>query len=521
MDKSLNVTLCENMLTSNGSLIAREFGELLNGEKQMTAIAGASSDLKLSMMMNCSFWKKADWSYIESQIKRLQIRIAKAIREGRYNKAKSLQWLLTHSLYAKLMAVRRVTQNKGHKTPGVDHEVWKTDRQKLTAVNELNRHAYKPQPLRRIYIPKKNGKLRPLSIPTMKCRAQQALHQLSFEPVVEEIADKNSYGFRPKRSCADAIEQCFKSLSRKSCAKYILEGDIKSCFDKISHSWLERNIILDKQILHKWLKAGYLEKGEYHSTDEGTPQGGIISPSILNATLSGLENVIQGAVKTRDKVNVIVYADDFIVTAKSKEILETKVKPVIENFLKERGLELSREKTKITQIEEGFDFLGFNVRKYKNKLLIKPSKNSIKSLLTKIRVDTKIHATIKTERLIHILNSKIRGWTNYYKHVISAKAFGYVDHKIFQIVWRWCERRHPQKSKKWIYRKYFRTRGLRRWNFFSSKENAELFRAASVEIKRHIKIKSEANPYNSAYQEYFKKRDKKHKEIHEETILVF
>lgn len=486
----------------------------------MSAIAGASSDLKLSMMMNCYFWKKANWSYIEKQIKRLQMRIAKAIREGRYNKARALQRLLNHSFYGKLMAVRRVTQNKGHNTPGVDQVIWKTDKQKLNAVNELGRPGYHPQPLRRIYIPKKNGKLRPLSIPTMECRAHQALHKLGLEPIVEEIADKNSYGFRPKRSCADAIEQCFKILARKDRAQFVLEGDIKSCFDKISHSWLEENIIMDKRILNKWLKSGYLEEGEYHSTEEGTPQGGLISPTILNATMSGLEDAIKGAAKQEDKINVVVYADDFVVTGNSKEVLETKVMPVIEKFLGERGLQLSKEKTKITHIENGLDFLGFNVRKYKGKLLIKPSKNSIKTFLKKIKDTIKSHPSSKTENLIDMLNPQIRGWSNYYKSVVSSKAFSYVDYRIFKMIWQWCKRRHPNKNTSWIYQKYFHSSELKNWVFFSSRKGTELFYASSVKIQRHTKIKGSAHPYNPSYREYFNNRDKKYQDENTDQLLI-
>src|SRR5207248_6538495 len=273
-------------------------------------------------------WKSLCWDKIRRPVRRLQMRIAKAIRENRHGKARALQWLLTHSQAAKFLAVKRVTDNKGHRTPGIDKKVWRTDRQKFQAVNQLTRRGYHPQPLRRIYIKKKNGKLRPLSIPTMLDRAQQALHMLALAPVAETSADRNSYGFREGRCCADAIGQCFNALAKSYAPVWVLEGDIKSCFDRISHSWLLQNIPMDKRTLQQWLGAGYLEKGRLFPTREGTPQGGIISPLLANLTLDGMEMAIRSQIKIRrDQVNFIRYADDFVVTARTKETLEQLVKP--------------------------------------------------------------------------------------------------------------------------------------------------------------------------------------------------
>ena len=232
-------------------------------------ISGASSAITLT-------WKTIDWNHFSAQVKRLQMRIAKAVREKRYGKARALQWLLTHSFSAKLLAVKRVTQTSGAKTPGVDGIVWKTSNQKMQAAQSLQRRGYQPQPLRRIYIPKKQkGAFRPLSIPCLIDRSMQALHLLALEPVMETEADKNAYGFRPKRSCADAIEQCFITLARKNSAPWILEGDIRACFDRLSGKWLESNILTDKVILSKWLTAGYMEEKALHPTFNGVPQGGL------------------------------------------------------------------------------------------------------------------------------------------------------------------------------------------------------------------------------------------------------
>lgn len=328
-------------------------------------------------------WHQINWTKAHQHVRRLQLRIAEATREGKTRRVKSLQRLLTHSFYAKAIAVKRATENRGKATPGVDGQTWSTPKAKLQAILSLKRKGYKPLPLRRVYIPKGNGKMRPLGIPTMKDRAMQALHKLALDPIAETLADGNSYGFRQQRSCADAIGQTFIALRLESCAQWILEGDIKSCFDEISHDWLMNNIPMDRGTLRKWLKAGYIDRKKLFPTVAGTPQGAIISPTLSNMTLDGLEKALKPF--RRRKVNFVRYADDFIVTGASEELLEQEVKPVITRFLMERSLTLSEEKTRVTHIEEGFDFLGQNVRKYNGKLLIKPSKKNVKNFLEKVR----------------------------------------------------------------------------------------------------------------------------------------
>lgn len=461
-------------------------------------------------------WKLIKWDRVENHVRRLQLRIAKAIKENRHNRAKALQWLLTHSFSAKLLAIRRVTQNRGKNTPGVDRIIWRTDNQKMRAAHALKRRGYRSQPLRRIYIPKKNGKLRPLGIPTMTDRAQQALYLLALEPISEIQGDKNSYGFRPKRSLHDATCQCHTILAQKRAHQWILEGDIKSCFDKISHTWLQQNAKMDKQILQQWLKSGYMEENNFNETFEGTPQGGIASPVLANITLDGLEKAVKSSAKKGEKIHFVRYADDFICTAKSKETLEQQILPAIMKFLQERGLELSLEKTKITHIEEGFDFLGFNLRKYKGKLLIKPAKNSVKAFLEDIREVIRKMRNITTEALIHTLNPKIQGWANHYRHHVAKATYSYVDMNIFWAIWRWARRRHPTKSSSWVRNKYFKTIGLRQWCFYSSNKDGKshllLARASDTRIKRHTKIRAGATPYDPEYQEYFRQRELKQKQ---------
>src|SRR5882672_516078 len=331
-------------------------------------------------------WKTIDWSRIRQKVRRLQMRIAKATQAGQWRKAQALQWLLTHSRTARLLAVHRVTTNRGAKTPGVDNVIWRTDRQKLHAAFNLKRHGYRPRPLRRHYIPKPNGKLRPLSIPTLHDRAMQALYALALAPIAETLADRYSYGFREGRRCADALEQCFTVLSRKVSAPWVLEGDIRACFDEISHDWLLQHVRMDKQILRAWLKAGYWEKSQLFPTEAGTPQGGIISPLLANFALDGMERAVKAVTGRGDKVNFVRYADDFVVTGANRQLLEQKVKPALTAFLQERGLALSEQKTVLTHIQEGFNFLGHTVRKYENgKLLITPAKSKVQILRDKIK----------------------------------------------------------------------------------------------------------------------------------------
>jgi RNA-directed DNA polymerase len=307
-------------------------------------------------------------------------------------------------------------------------------------------------------------------------RGQQALYLLALNPVVETTADRNSYGFRQKRSCADAMVQCFLAL-RSANTQWILEGDIKSCFDKISHEWLLAHVPMDRVILQKWLKSGYMEKHVLHDTTDGTPQGGIISPALANCTLDGLERLLQEKYPAGKRlkslggekpcVNLVRYADDFVITSKSKELLEGEIKPLVEQFLQERGLELSPTKTVITHVEHGFDFLGQNVRRYPNgKLLTQPSKKNVGTFMKGIRRTIKAAHGVSAADLIDQLNPKIRGWTNYHRHVVSKRTFGHVDRNIFSSLWQWARRRHPHKSPRWFKPKYFDRRGNRDWSFF-------------------------------------------------------
>jgi RNA-directed DNA polymerase len=474
-------------------------------------------------------WYAIDWRAIHQNVRRLQVRIVQATKASRWNKVKSLQRLLTHSYSGKVLAVRRVTENNGKKTPGVDQIIWETPEDKTQAVHALKSRGYQSQPLRRVCIPKSDGKtMRPLGIPCMIDRAHQALHLLALDPVLETNADRNSYGFRQKRSCADAIEQCFNTLSHAPNTQWILEADIQSCFDQISHDWLLAHVSMDRAILQKWLKSGYMEKHVLHETTDGTPQGGIVSPALANCALDGLEQLLKEnypagrRVKSlgglTSSVNFIRYADDFVITSKSKDLLKREVQPLVEQFLQQRGLKLSPTKTVITHVEKGFDFLGQNVRRYPDgKLLIKPSKKNVKTFLEGIRATIKAGIGMSVADLIDQLNPKIRGWANYHRHVISKCTFSHVDYSIFQRLWQWARRRHPKKSSTWLKEKYYgRNRG-RDWCFFGERCDDEgqssktwLYHAINTPIKRHIKVKGEANPYDPEYETYFEDREGSH-----------
>lgn len=459
-------------------------------------------------------WKNINWNQVESVVNRLQSRIAKAARKGRYNKVKILQYLLERSYSAKLLAVKKVITNKGKRTAGVDGKLWDTAEKKYKGVLALSNKGYKAKPLKRTYIKKANGKQRPLGIPTMYDRAMQALYALSLDPIAETVLSKTTFGFRKHRSGKDAADYIFKCMSQKTSATWVLEGDIKGCFDNISHQWLTENIPMNKRVLKQFLKAGYIYKKDMYPTENGTPQGGIISPILANLTLNGMAKLLTQKYSSNEsgktsrkyntnKIHIIVYADDFIVTASNEEILH-QVKQDIETFLIVRGLELSKEKTIITHINNGFDFLGWTFRKHNNKLIITPSNKSVNNHTKKIAETVRTNLMQKQEELIKELNPIIRGWCNYHKNVCAKSTFQKVDKFIFETLWRWAKRRHPKKSKTWRKHRYFIQTTTRDW-IFDSKRNRLMF-ASDIKIVRHILIKFEAHPYLEEYEDYYRMR---------------
>jgi RNA-directed DNA polymerase len=354
----------------------------------------------------------------------------------------------------------------------------------------------------------------------MRDRAMQALHLLGLDPIAESLADGHSYGFRRERRCADAMAQTHGLMSHRHGPQWILEGDIKACFDKISHEWLLAHVPMDRQVLRKWLNAGFLEKHAWFATTEGTPQGGCISPALANWTLDGLQRLLEDHfAKTpkqqrMNKVHLVRYADDFLITGTSKGLLRDQVQVLVAHFLKQRGLELSHEKTRITHVEEGFDFLGQNVRRYRcGKVLIKPSSRNVKTFLAKIQETIDRSGSQTAGEMIRRLNQQIKGWTMYHRYASSKRTFTYVDHRTFRMVWRWCRRRHPKKSGKWIKEKYFLRDGDRHWVFTGTLLDQkgqgwpiQLMAAAQVKIIRYVKIRSAANPYDPQWELYLEAR---------------
>jgi RNA-directed DNA polymerase len=447
-------------------------------------------------------WSDIDWPTIRRHVSRLQTRIVKAVKAGQWHRVRSLQRLLARSFYAKLLAVKRISSNRGARTPGVDGVVLKTPKSKWEQVQKLGAKEYQPQPLRRIYIPKKNGKRRPLGIPTQADRAEQALELLALDPVAECLADPCSYGFRKKRSVHDAVARCFTSLARRNMAEWILEGDIRGCFDNISHDWMVEHIPTDKEKLRAWLKAGFMERGMFHPTVAGTPQGGIISPTAANMALDGLNGRLRQL--GRRKIHLVRYADDFIITGATHRLLAEEVKPLVMQFLRERGLRLAEEKTRIVHIDDGFDFLGFNLRKYHGTLLIKPAATSITAVKDKARAVFKDGASLPQRVLIHRLNPLLRGWAHFYRHVVSKEVFNDIDSVIWRMTWNWAKRRHPHKRSAWVKDRYYCRRDGRDWVFTDG--TVAIYRLSALPIRRHVLLQGGANPYDPEWAAYFQRR---------------
>jgi RNA-directed DNA polymerase len=474
-------------------------------------------------------WHAIDWKAVGRTVRRLQVRIVKALRVGRWGKVKALVYLLTHSFAGRAAAVLRVTSNRGATTPGIDGVRWDTPESKTAAVHALTSRGYRPQPLRRVYLPNSNGKKRPLGIPTLADRAVQALHLLALDPLAECHADRNAYGSRRERCCADALEHCHILFARPAPPDWVLDGDIKSCFDRISHAWLLSHVPRDRGILRQWLTAGFLEKGLWQATTEGTPPGGIASPVPANWTLDGLQRLLEdrfGATATqarRHKVHTVRYADDFVITGTSPGLLRHEVLPLVEHFFHQRGLELCHEKARITHLRQGFDFLGQNVRRLgggRGTVLLRPAKKNIRALPAKVKQITQGSGHWTAGALIVALNPRIRGWARYHRHAASKGTYRKVDHLIFRRLWRWARRRHPTKGARRVRRHYFgATPKGGGWVFageIPTKEGGKrrvfLFQASRMPIRRHVQVRGDANPYAPEWEAYWEHRKQAHRE---------
>ena len=466
----------------------------------------------------------------------IQHRLDKAVATNNVKRIQHIFDLLTkRSKAVKILAIHRVaTLNQGKNTAGVDGialpkgDKPKADAMKLRLLKEIDINA-EPDNIRRVYIPKSNGKKRPLGIPTIKDRINQEILRIAVEPIAEYHFHHNSFGFRPKRSCHDAIGLLYRKLANNNRPRYIVEGDIKDCFDNISHdhivdtlkSWKVPNFAT--KLLNGFLKAKVFHNGEVFDNETGTPQGGIISPLLANIALTSLDNFIEDNFNMKYStgiVNPIVrYADDFVIVGVSKQRAK-EIKQSIKEHLSTLGLTLSDEKTKITHVYDGFDFLGFNIRKYRKthqksneasdyKLLIKPQQENVEKVLKGCKEIFDKNKASKLEILIHQLNPKLQGWANYYRYIVSSATFGKIDKINWNRTLNWAKRKHPEKSLNWIYSKYYSRQGKNRTlNFMDSLNNIRLIHMRDIfSKKRFVIVKKQMRVYSADNADYWRSRE--------------
>jgi RNA-directed DNA polymerase len=427
--------------------------------------------------------------------------------------------LLVRSRSAKLLAIRRVTQiNRGKRTPGIDGVVCPGPSSRLAMFRKgLNLKGYRPKPVRRVYIPKAGGKQRPLGIPTMLDRVMQALVTLALEPEWEPRFEANSYGFRPGRCTMDAIEAIFRALSHTGSAQWVLDADIAKCFDQIDHAALLGRLPVFTTTIRRWLKAGVVELGTLKAATMGTPQGGVISPLLANIALDGMERlfgaerpdgrqVVPSLRKGNDRgISLIRYADDFVVTAPSREVLENDVVPRLAVFLADRGLELSAAKTRIVHVNDGFDFLGFNIRRFPNgKLLVRPQKEKVSAHRRALSAFLRDNRQRPTAEVIMALSPVIRGWCNYYRYAVAKRTFSVLDDHVWRITYKWAKRRHPNKTRHWVVNRYFGVDRGQGWVLCDGR--LRLPRHNETRVSRFVKVKGKVSPFDPSLRDYWQDR---------------
>jgi RNA-directed DNA polymerase len=470
-------------------------------------------------------WNKLPWKKFERHVFRIQKRIYQASQSGNQRAVQKLQKLLMKSEAARLLAVRRVTQdNQARKTAGVDGVKAVKPKERLVLAKQIHPNKWKrakAQPVRRVSIPKPGkAETRPLGIPVIRDKAQQTLVKFALEPEWEARFEPNSYGFRPGRSCHDAIVAVWISINHKE--KYVLNADLKECFENINQQALLQKLKAYPQmrrIMRNWLRAGVMNDGVFEETTSGTPQGGAISPLLANIALHGMETLVKKAFRQREQYPTLIrHADDFVVFHHTEEGV-LRAKDVLETWLKEMGLEMKPNKIRIGhtlndyQGKVGFDFLGWNVKqfpvgkthrsvtggKYSKplgfKTIIRPSKEKVRTHMQEIKEVIMRHASSDQNAVIKGLNPIIRGWTAYYKTMVAAEEFSTCDHKMWKLLWRWAKKRHPRKGAGWRRERYWQTVEQRQWVFMTPKD-AKLRQHTLTKIQRHVKVKGEASPYD-------------------------
>ncbi|MET9619112.1 group II intron reverse transcriptase/maturase [Kitasatospora indigofera] len=469
-------------------------------------------------------WHSIDWVECEENVRRLRQRIFKATQDGDLKKVRNLQKLMLRSRSNTLVSVKRVTQqSSGRKTAGIDGERALTPaaRGKLAAEIHRSSQPWKARPVKRVFIPKSNGKQRPLGIPVIRDRVLQARVKNALEPEWEARFEPRSYGFRPGRGCQDAIMAIFLTLKGKSSKRqWVLDADLSAAFDRIDHDHLMSSIgqFPARDLIRGWLKAGVVDRGRFAPTEEGTPQGGVISPLLMNVALHGLEQAAgchyRVARAGREPgaspgTPVLVrYADDFVVLCHDEAQVH-QVRARLEGWLKPRGLRFNEEKTKVVHLEEGFDFLGFTVRRTSGKLIIKPSTAACKRLRERLRTEVKSLHGANVEAVLRRLVPIVRGWAAYYRAMSSTTTFASLDHYMWRLTWNWARRGHPKKSRYWIVDRYFgRFQPSRqdRWVFGDRDSGAFLPKFAWTGIVRHQLVKGGASPDDPALMEYWQDR---------------